>query len=144
MKTVQFSKMEVSGDTSRMNSRFVQYFNLCATDNNSFKLNHHLKLMPIYWTFLKQEFGLISKVLAGLIVVFFVIIPYTPIISWTISAFGRLLLINVASYWNWRELYNQKCLWDVPVESSRQVDSSYYPLDCSICEHFGINSIICI
>ncbi|KAB0791497.1 hypothetical protein PPYR_03297 [Photinus pyralis] len=52
----------------------------------------------------------------------------TEIVSWHLSAIGRVGLINLLPIWNWRHLKYEKCL--IPTKT----DDVPIPLACELCE----------
>lgn len=67
--------------------------------------------------------------------------------AWTLSALGRLLLIELLPYWDWTPYYNAKCL--IERESERSTDWQPKALgrhetlweNCALCEQLGMKPL---
>lgn len=127
--------MKDSAHKSEFQVRFTQFFNSCKSRKLT-AAEVEKECLPIYWVFLKQEFGGFVKVLLGFVVIW-ICYNFIPWFSWTVSGIGRLLLVKVLPVWNWEALHRKRCIWDAPVavrESS--VTFKREALDCSFCENF--------
>lgn len=79
-----------------------------------------------------------------LLVVLSLAIYYVPILNWNASAVGRLVMVQVLPFWDWRPLHNEKCLvksfFSSKVESrseSRFENSPFFE-ECAVCENIGM------
>lgn len=96
-----------------------------------------VKEIPVKKSF---NFQLSKKIILIVILVVLSINVYCnfELLSWHISAVGRISLAKLLPYWNWQRLYNTKCL--VAKESSEIKDSGdSFPLDCGVCEGLASN-----
>lgn len=129
---VQFGKMKSPRGRTEFQTRLTQFFSDCRTRKVS-TLNVEKMCFPIYWSFLKQEFGTFVKLLFA-VVSMTLLIFFVPFLNWTFSAIARLILIEVLPYWKWTNLYNQRCLWDFEEPPAVSIND---PLDCSVCENLS-------
>ncbi|ALC41496.1 CG30053 [Drosophila busckii] len=98
---------------------------------------HHL-YAPLVWQlrWLRLKHWLLWLLLPALLT--YLLWNYCSSFAWTLSALGRLLLIQVLPYWNWTPYYNAKCL----IEKADVVLQKPQPLDrletlaenCALCE----------
>lgn len=67
-------------------------------------------------------------------------IYYIDFLNWHFSAVGRLLMMKVLPFWNWKKLYNARCLIskDLPSNLGKISRKSSLRLeDCIPCENLG-------
>lgn len=125
--------MKTTEEWSPFHERFTKFFDSCKARKLS-RFQVEVLCLPIYWRFLKQEYGGKFKVLA-VVVLLALLINYIPVINWMCSAISRLILISVLPYWKWTDLYDKRCLWKYDEVSRGDVLRSNL-LDCSVCENF--------
>lgn len=107
-----------------------------STDNDEViqYLNSHIRyrLLRRYLAWL----GIITATVA----ILSASIYYIPALNWNASAIGRLVLINcVLPYYNWKPLYNSRCLIERSQEGE-QIGKAYTEFttdDCAVCENLG-------
>lgn len=127
--------MKEAGDTCQFQARLTQFLSSGRTRKLA-AWQVELKCLPIYWQFLRQELGWKCTVLCVLVLIG-LLINIIPVASWTSSAIFRLILIQLAPYWKWTDLYNTQCVWTgdrTPLEKSGHIPVA---MDCSVCENFS-------
>ncbi|XP_058821928.1 uncharacterized protein LOC131683710 [Topomyia yanbarensis] len=98
-------------------------------------------LSPVRWQLFLNTW--IKKIkLAILLLVCTLAIYSIPLVNWNASAIGRLAMVQILPYWDWRPLYKDRCLIKSFISKAGYQESSYYnnePLadDCSVCENIG-------
>lgn len=132
MFPLQFEIMKPPSGHPPFQTRLTQFFSDCKARKVS-TFNVERMCLPIYWSFLKQEFGASVKLLFVVLSVT-VLIVFVPLLNWTFSAIARVVLIELLPYWKWTNLYNQRCLWDRAESPAVLINE---PLDCSVCENIG-------
>ncbi|XP_058451119.1 uncharacterized protein LOC131430281 [Malaya genurostris] len=96
---------------------------------------------PVRWQLFRST--LIKRIkLSILILVCAAVVYYVPLVNWNVSAVGRLLMIQMLPYWNWRPLYKDRCLIQNFKSKAEIQGPSYYNRgpasgDCSVCENIG-------
>lgn len=62
-----------------------------------------------------------------------------PFLNWNASAVGRITMIKMLKFWDWRYLYNVECLIERKVHTFEHMESSMDIIeeDCSFCEVIG-------
>lgn len=97
---------------------------------------------PLRWHLFKRKW--IKRLKWWLLLaVLMLAIYYVPILNWNASAVGRLVMVQVLPFWDWRPLHNEKCLvkpfFSSKVESrseSRFENSPFFE-ECAVCENIG-------
>lgn len=83
----------------------------------------------------------IKRIKQILLVIFLITIlyglTYIESVSWHLSAIGRIAMIKILPFWDWRYLKNEKCLITNPLRNYQMEDIKN--IDCSFCE--SINKI---
>lgn len=72
-----------------------------------------------------------------LIIIIFYYLTYFEFVSWNLSAIGRIVLIQLLPYWDWRHLKNDQCFLDNFIKP--KIENSELSFDCVFCE--AINKI---
>lgn len=87
--------------------------------------------------------GLLWSLLPG--VLLYLLWNYCDTCAWTVSAVGRLLLIQLLPYWDWTPLYSNRCLIDRTTPAGGEQRGQLRSLgrhetqweNCALCETLG-------
>nr|XP_019531632.2 uncharacterized protein LOC109403282 [Aedes albopictus] len=94
---------------------------------------------PLRWHLFRRKWVKRLKLVAVAVVVALAVY-HIPFLNWNASAVGRLAMIKVLPYWDWRPLYKERCLLkDFPGVVQKQSEPQRpfaLPLDdCAVCEN---------
>lgn len=68
-------------------------------------------------------------------------IYYVDILNWYFCAIGRILMIKILPFWNWRYLANAKCLIEKSFPDKKEYENNNHDdfniKDCRACKFFG-------
>ncbi|XP_023179393.2 uncharacterized protein LOC111605208 [Drosophila hydei] len=94
-----------------------------------------------HWRLLQLRKWMQWLLLPGVLI--YLLWSYCDTCAWTLSALGRLLLIELLPYWNWTPYYNAKCL----IERAAEQSTDWQPKalgkhetlweNCELCEQLG-------
>ena len=134
---------QANSEEINLSKEFDEFFNYCKT----LKLTRN-EFNEIYSPLRKYLNKLLIKKILKIIFIIFVIIflcYYVDFLNWNIAAIGRIFLIKLLPYWNWRSLYGERCLIKAKTDAvdtgntnSLLIDDEITLNDCDVCENYGL------
>ncbi|XP_055858625.1 uncharacterized protein LOC129921029 [Episyrphus balteatus] len=124
---------------SEIEKDFENFLNFCERKNLTRKDMQQV-CEPLFsswrWRFWKR----VGIVLVALSTIWWLCIN-VEVLNWSLSAIGKLILIELLPYWNWKPLYSAKCLVDKNVPE--KVESIAATLSLGKYETDKINCVLC-
>ncbi|CAO1407124.1 unnamed protein product [Diamesa tonsa] len=138
ISTGYFSIHSINGNNrcDKMNREFEEFFNYC--EQQKFSENEmKILLKPLKFYLWKTKALKYMKIMFVLFTIC-ASISYFDTLNWYFCAIGRLLMIKMLPLWDWRSMYNAKCLIPNFYDDVKYTTSSPKVINynCKLCEDF--------
>lgn len=145
---IQSSKVHQK-KVQELNREFEQIFSLIQKNNSTTDHFNNDKFQSQLISMIQRHYFKIIALqffkLSLIIIVGFSLIYYINFLNWNFSAIGRILMIKLLRFWDWKHLYNSNCLISVEQQTTtvNAVDKDYSEMNndvsnlCVTCENLG-------